>query len=143
MREHKEELGVLVSTEMGKVIAEGRGDVQEAIDFLEYISGEGRRLLGETTPSELPNKFCMTVRQPMGVVGCITPWNFPVAIPVWKIGAALISGNTIVFKPAEQTPCASRGLRNLRGSRASGGRAQYRERLRRGRGRGHRGEPAC
>ncbi len=104
MRERKDELGRLVSTEMGKVIAEGRGDVQEAIDFLEYIAGEGRRLLGETTPSELPNKFCMTVRQPVGVVGCITPWNFPIAIPIWKIGAALITGNTIVFKPAEQTP---------------------------------------
>ncbi len=104
MRERKDELGALVSTEMGKVIAEGRGDVQEAIDFLEYIAGEGRRLFGETTPSELPNKFCMTVRQPLGVVGCITPWNFPIAIPSWKIGAALITGNTIVFKPAEQTP---------------------------------------
>jgi acyl-CoA reductase-like NAD-dependent aldehyde dehydrogenase len=104
MRERKNELGALVSSEMGKVIAEGRGDVQEAIDFLEYIAGEGRRMLGETTPSELPNKFCMTVRQPLGVVGCITPWNFPIAIPTWKIGAALISGNTIVFKPAEQTP---------------------------------------
>jgi len=104
MRERKEELGRLVTREMGKVIAEGKGDVQEAIDFLEYIAGEGRRLLGETTTSELPNKFCMTVRQPMGVVGCITPWNFPMAIPMWKVGAALISGNTIVFKPASLTP---------------------------------------
>ncbi|MBN1200693.1 MAG: aldehyde dehydrogenase family protein [Anaerolineae bacterium] len=104
MRERKQALGELVTTEMGKVIAEGKGDVQEAIDFLEYIAGEGRRLLGETTPSELPNKFCMTVRQPIGVVGCITPWNFPMAIPIWKIGAALISGNTIVFKPASLTP---------------------------------------
>jgi aldehyde dehydrogenase (NAD+) len=109
MRERKDELGALVTTEMGKVIAEGRGDVQESIDFLEYIAGEGRRLLGETTPSELPNKFCMTVRQPLGVVGCITPWNFPTAIPTWKIGAALISGNTIVFKPASLTPlCVAR-----------------------------------
>lgn len=104
MRERKEELGAIVTSEMGKVIAEGRGDVQEAIDFLEYIAGEGRRMFGETTPSELANKFCMTIRQPMGVVGCITPWNFPIAIPIWKIGAALITGNTIVFKPAEQTP---------------------------------------
>ncbi len=104
MRERKDELGALVSAEMGKVIAEGRGDVQEAIDFLEYIAGEGRRLLGETTPSELPNKFCLTIRQPLGVVGCITPWNFPIAIPIWKIGAALVTGNTVVFKPAEQTP---------------------------------------
>ncbi|MGQ9849527.1 MAG: aldehyde dehydrogenase family protein [Aggregatilineaceae bacterium] len=104
MRQRKDELGRLVTREMGKVIAEGKGDVQEAIDFLEYIAGEGRRLLGETTTSELPNKFCMTVRQPMGVVGCITPWNFPMAIPMWKVGAALISGNTIVFKPASLTP---------------------------------------
>ncbi len=104
MRERKDELGALVTREMGKVIAEGRGDVQEAIDFLEYIAGEGRRMFGETTPSELPNKFNMTVRQPIGVVGLITPWNFPTAIPMWKAGAALITGNTIVFKPAEQTP---------------------------------------
>jgi len=104
MREKKNELGGIVSQEMGKIIAEGKGDVQESIDFLEYIAGEGRRLLGETTPSELPNKFCMTVRQPIGVVGCITPWNFPTAIPCWKLGAALISGNTIVFKPASLTP---------------------------------------
>ncbi len=104
MRQRKDELGALVTKEMGKVIAEGKGDVQESIDFLEYIAGEGRRLLGETTPSELPNKFCMTVRRPMGVVGLITPWNFPTAIPMWKVGAALITGNTIVFKPASLTP---------------------------------------
>lgn len=109
MRARKQELGELVTTEMGKVIAEGKGDVQEAIDFLEYIAGEGRRLFGETTPSELPSKFCMTVRQPIGVVGCITPWNFPTAIPIWKIGAALISGNAIIFKPASLTPlCVAR-----------------------------------
>ncbi|MCJ7687150.1 MAG: aldehyde dehydrogenase family protein, partial [Desulfobacteraceae bacterium] len=108
LRDRKEELGELVTKEMGKVIAEGKGDVQEAIDFLEYISGEGRRLFGETTPSELPNKFCMTIRQPIGVVGCITPWNFPFAVPCWKLGAALISGNTIVYKPATLTPlCAA------------------------------------
>lgn len=109
MKEKKNELGEIVSKEMGKVIAEGRGDVQESIDFLEYIAGEGRRLLGETTTSELQNKFCMTIRQPIGVVGCITPWNFPTAIPCWKIGAALVSGNTIVFKPASLTPlCAAK-----------------------------------
>jgi len=109
MKERKKELGELVSKEMGKIIAEGKGDVQESIDFLEYIAGEGRRLLGETTTSELQNKFCMTVRQPIGVVGCITPWNFPTAIPCWKIGAALVSGNTIVFKPASLTPlCAAK-----------------------------------
>jgi len=107
MRERKEELGKLVTQEMGKIIAEGKGDVQEAIDFLEYISGEGRRLLGETTPSELPNKFCLTLRQPIGIVGCITPWNFPMAVPCWKLGAALITGNVIVYKPATLTPlCA-------------------------------------
>lgn len=108
LRERKEEIGALVTKEMGKVIAEGKGEVQEAIDFLEYISGEGRRLLGETTPSELPRKFCMTVRRPIGIVGCITPWNFPVAVPCWKLGAALISGNTVVFKPSTLTPlCAA------------------------------------
>ncbi len=109
MRQRKEELGTLISKEMGKVLSEGKGEVQEGIDFFEYIAGEGRRLLGETTPSELPNKFCMTVRQPVGVAGCITPWNFPISIPCWKLGAALISGDTIVFKPASITPlCAAK-----------------------------------
>ncbi len=109
MRARKQELGELVTKEMGKVIAEGKGDVQEAIDFLEYIAGEGRRLLGETTPSELPNKLCLTLKQPIGVVGCITPWNFPTAVPCWKLGAALICGNTIVYKPATLTPlCAAK-----------------------------------
>ncbi|MBP9043319.1 MAG: aldehyde dehydrogenase family protein [Spirochaetes bacterium] len=109
MRQRKEELGTLISKEMGKVVSEGKGEVQEGIDFFEYIAGEGRRLLGETTPSELPNKFCMTVRQPVGVAGCITPWNFPISIPCWKLGAALISGDTIVFKPASITPlCAAK-----------------------------------
>ncbi len=109
IRERKGEMGRLVTQEMGKVIAEGRGDVQEAIDFFEYIAGEGRRLFGETTPSELPSKFCMTVRQPRGVAGLITPWNFPVAIPSWKTGAALISGCTVVLKPASSTPyCAAK-----------------------------------
>ncbi|MEM0128741.1 MAG: aldehyde dehydrogenase family protein [Thermoplasmata archaeon] len=103
LREHKEEIGRIVTREMGKVIAEGRGDVQEAIDFVEYMAGEGRRLAGETVPSELRSKFCMTIRQPKGVVACITPWNFPTAIPNWKIAAALVSGNTVVFKPASNT----------------------------------------
>lgn len=108
LRHHKDVIGEMVTREMGKVIAEGRGDVQEAIDFLGFIAGEGRRLRGETTTSELPDKFAMTLRQPIGVVGCITPWNFPTAIPAWKIGAALISGNSVVFKPASQTPqCAA------------------------------------
>ena len=107
-RKRKEELGRIVSQEMGKVIAEGRGDVQESIDFCEYMAGEGRRLAGETVPSELRNKFCLTVRQPKGVVACITPWNFPTAIPTWKIAAALICGNAVVFKPASNTAqCAT------------------------------------
>jgi alpha-ketoglutaric semialdehyde dehydrogenase len=102
-RERKERIARVVTQEMGKVIAEGRGDVQEAIDFVEYMAGEGRRLFGETVPSELRSKFCLTVRQPKGVVACITPWNFPTAIPNWKIAAALICGNTVVFKPASST----------------------------------------
>jgi alpha-ketoglutaric semialdehyde dehydrogenase len=103
LRQRKPEVGRIVTREMGKVIAEGLGDVQESIDFIEYMAGEGRRLFGETVPSELRSKFCLTVRQPKGVVACITPWNFPTAIPNWKIAAALISGNTIVFKPASNT----------------------------------------
>lgn len=103
LRARKEAVATIVTREMGKVIAEGRGDVQESIDFLEYMAGEGRRFVGETVPSELHRKFCLTIRQPMGVVGCITPWNFPTSIPNWKIAAALISGNTVVFKPASPT----------------------------------------
>ncbi len=108
LKARKAEVGRIVTQEMGKVIAEGLGDVQESIDFIEYMAGEGRRLAGETVPSELRNKFCLTVRQPKGVVACITPWNFPTAIPNWKIAAALITGNTIVFKPASATArCAA------------------------------------
>jgi alpha-ketoglutaric semialdehyde dehydrogenase len=103
LKERKAELGRIVTLEMGKVLGEGLGDVQESIDFVEYMAGEGRRLAGETIPSELRSKFCLTVRQPKGVVVCITPWNFPTAIPNWKIAAALISGDTIVFKPASNT----------------------------------------
>ncbi|HKV89904.1 MAG TPA: aldehyde dehydrogenase family protein [Thermoplasmata archaeon] len=103
MRQRKEAIGRVVTKEMGKVIAEGRGDVQESIDFIEYMAGEGRRLEGETVPSELRHKFCLTVRQPKGVVAAITPWNFPTAIPNWKIAAALVCGNTVVFKPASNT----------------------------------------
>ncbi|MCI4369898.1 MAG: aldehyde dehydrogenase family protein [Thermoplasmata archaeon] len=103
MRSRKESIGRVVTKEMGKVIAEGRGDVQEAIDFVEYMAGEGRRLAGETVPSELFRKICLTIRQPKGVVVCITPWNFPTAIPNWKIAAALICGNSVVFKPASNT----------------------------------------
>ncbi|MCU0637861.1 MAG: aldehyde dehydrogenase family protein, partial [Methanothrix sp.] len=100
----KEELARLMTAENGKVLQEARGDVQEAIDMAYYAAGEGRRLLGETAPSELPDKFCMTVRRPIGVVGLITPFNFPLAIPAWKIMPALISGNTMVLKPSSDTP---------------------------------------
>src|SRR5438309_8902867 len=102
--EHKQELAELMTREMGKVMAEAGGDVQEAIDMSLYMAGEGRRLFGQTTPSELRDKFNMTVRQPIGVVGVITPWNFPIAIPSWKIAPALVCGNTVVFKPATDTP---------------------------------------
>jgi alpha-ketoglutaric semialdehyde dehydrogenase len=102
--ERKEELAQLMSREMGKVLAEARGDVQEAIDMSFYMAGEGRRLFGQTTPSELPDKFNMSVRTPIGAVGVITPWNFPIAIPSWKIAPALVCGNTVVFKPATDTP---------------------------------------
>src|SRR5438309_2754824 len=102
--EHKQELAELMTREMGKVMAEAGGDVQEAIDMSYYMAGEGRRLFGHTTPSELPDKFNMSVRQPIGVVGVITPWNFPIAIPSWKIVPALVCGNTGVFKPATDTP---------------------------------------
>jgi alpha-ketoglutaric semialdehyde dehydrogenase len=112
MRDAKPALGRTVTLEMGKVISEGLGDVQESIDFIEYMAAEGRRLAGETVPSELRSKFCMTVRQPKGVVGCITPWNFPTAIPNWKIAAALVTGNTVVFKPASNTArCAAEVVR--------------------------------
>ncbi len=102
--EHKDELAELMAHEMGKVLAEAGGDVQEAVDMSYYMAGEGRRLFGHTTPSELPDKFNMSVRQPIGVVGVITPWNFPIAIPSWKIVPALVCGNTVVFKPATDTP---------------------------------------
>lgn len=102
--ERKEGLARLMTQEMGKVLAEARGDVQEAIDMTFYMAGEGRRMFGEVVPSELPNKFAMSVRDPIGVVGAITPWNFPIAIPSWKLMPALVAGNTVVFKPASDTP---------------------------------------
>src|SRR5215212_552046 len=92
---------------MGKVISEARGDVQEAIDMTFYMAGEGRRMYGQTTPSELREKFNMSVRKPFGVCGVITPWNFPMAIPSWKIAPALVCGNTVVFKPATLTPLSA------------------------------------
>jgi len=109
LRRDKEQLAREMTMEMGKVIQESRGDVQEAIDITEYMAGEGRRLFGHTTTSELRKKFCMTIRMPVGVCGLITPWNFPIAIPAWKIMTALICGNTVLFKPSSDTPlCAVR-----------------------------------
>jgi len=105
--ERKEELAREMTREMGKVLKETRGDVQEAIDMGFYMAGEGRRQFGYTVPSELPNKFAMCVRQPLGVCGMITPWNFPMAIPSWKIFPALVLGNTVVFKPASDTPLSA------------------------------------
>src|SRR5438045_6690981 len=103
----KEEYSKDMTREMGKVLAETRGDVQEAIDMTYYMAGEGRRLFGQTTPSELPNKFAMSVRKSIGVCGMITPWNFPMAIPAWKMMPALVAGNTVVIKAAEDTPLSS------------------------------------
>ncbi|MDH5458169.1 MAG: aldehyde dehydrogenase family protein [Nitrospinota bacterium] len=104
LQQQKESLAQDMTREMGKVISETRGDVQEAIDLTYYTAGEGRRLLGETVPSELKNKFCMSVRMPVGIVSAITPWNFPIAIPSWKLVPALVCGNTVVIKPATDTP---------------------------------------
>jgi len=107
LKQRKEELARLLTQEMGKVIAEARGDVQEAIDMAYYMGGEGRRLLGYTAPVEMPNKFGMAVRDPCGVVGIITPWNFPIAVPSWKIFPALVAGNTVIWKPSPETPAIS------------------------------------
>ncbi|MBN1397410.1 MAG: aldehyde dehydrogenase family protein [Bacteroidetes bacterium] len=101
---NKEELAREMTREMGKVLDETRGDVQEGIDTAYYAATEGRRLFGHTVPSELPNKFAMAIRVPVGVAGIITPWNFPMAIPAWGIFPAILSGNTVVFKPASDTP---------------------------------------
>jgi acyl-CoA reductase-like NAD-dependent aldehyde dehydrogenase len=100
----KEDFARDMTREMGKVLAETRGDVQEAIDMTYYMAGEGRRQFGQTTPSELQSKFQMSVRMPVGIAGLITPWNFPMAIPSWKMMPALILGNTVVIKPATDTP---------------------------------------
>ena len=104
MEERHQELAELLTREEGKTIAEARGEVQRAINVIEFFAGESRRITGHTIPSELPHNFCYTVKQPLGPVAIITPWNFPVAIPVWKIAPALVSGNTVVFKPASLTP---------------------------------------
>jgi aldehyde dehydrogenase (NAD+) len=107
LRAQKDDLAKDMTREMGKVLKETGGDVQEAIDMTYYIAAEGRRLHGHTTPSELPDKFMMSIRIPLGVAAMITPWNFPMAIPSWKIIPALVTGNTVVFKPAEDTPLSA------------------------------------
>jgi acyl-CoA reductase-like NAD-dependent aldehyde dehydrogenase len=104
LEQQHEELAVLMTREMGKILKETRGDVQTAIDVAKFIAGEGRRAEGETLPSGLPDKMCMTIRQPLGIVGIITPWNFPLAIPAWKTFPALLAGNAVVLKPASDTP---------------------------------------
>ncbi|MGC2295289.1 MAG: aldehyde dehydrogenase family protein [Candidatus Dormiibacterota bacterium] len=104
LEERKEELARLMTREMGKVLTEARGDVQEGIDMAKYMAGQGRNPVGEVVPSELRNKRAFTERVPIGVVGCVTPWNFPLAIPCWKLMPALLAGNAVVFKPAEDTP---------------------------------------
>ncbi|MBU8878403.1 aldehyde dehydrogenase family protein [Bacillus sp. FJAT-29790] len=104
LKERKEEIAQLLTSEMGKVIDEARGEVQEAIDMAFYMAGEGRRLFGDTVPSELRNKFALSVRVPIGVAGLITPWNFPIAIASWKSLPALVTGNAVVWKPATETP---------------------------------------
>ena len=96
-----------MTREMGKVLDETRGDVQEAIDMTFFMAGEGRRQYGQTVPSELRDKFAMSIRQPVGLCAVITPWNFPMAIPSWKIIPALVCGNTVVFKPATLTPLSA------------------------------------
>ena len=107
MEEHKEELAQLLTREEGKTISESRGELQRSINVAEFCAGEARRLNGETIQSELPANFAYTIKQPLGVVACVTPWNFPVAIPVWKIAPALVAGNTVVFKPASLTPATA------------------------------------
>src|SRR3954451_20312443 len=110
LTERKEDYARDMTREMGKVLKETRGDVQEAIDTAYFMAGEGRRLFGATVPSELPNKFAMALRVPIGVVGMIAPWNFPMAIPSWKLFPALVCGNTCVIKPAEDTPLSTMNL---------------------------------
>ena len=119
LKRRKQDLGRLMTREMGKVLKEALGDTQEAIDMSIYLAGEGRRLLGYTTPSELPHKMNYAIRRPIGRLALITPWNFPLAIPAWKIMPALVAGNTLVWKPSSDTPrmayelskiCSEQGL---------------------------------
>src|SRR5688500_4961471 len=107
MEDHKEELASILTREEGKTVSESRGEVQRAINVVEFCAGETRRMNGETIPSELPANFAYTIKEPHGVVACITPWNFPVAIPAWKLAPALAAGNTVVMKAAEATPATA------------------------------------
>src|ERR1700674_4127673 len=107
LEDHKEELAQILTREEGKTVAESRGELQRSINVAEFCAGESRRMNGETILSELPSNFAYTIKQPLGVVACVTPWNFPVAIPVWKIAPALVAGNTVVFKPASLTPATA------------------------------------
>src|ERR1700741_2343838 len=107
LEDHKEELAQLLTREEGKTIAESRGELQRSINVAEFCAGESRRMNGETIQSELPANFAYTIKQPLGVVACVTPWNFPVAIPIWKIAPALVAGNSVVFKPATLTPATA------------------------------------
>ncbi|MGZ5482831.1 MAG: aldehyde dehydrogenase family protein, partial [Pyrinomonadaceae bacterium] len=107
MEDAKEELAQILTREEGKTIGESRGELQRSINVAEFCAGESRRMNGETILSELPSNFVYTVKQPLGVVACVTPWNFPVAIPTWKIAPALVAGNTVVFKPATLTPATA------------------------------------
>src|SRR6266446_1978527 len=107
MEAAKEELATILTREEGKTISESRGELQRSINVAEFCAGESRRMNGETIQSELPANFAYTIKQPLGVVACVTPWNFPVAIPIWKIAPALVAGNTVVFKPATLTPATA------------------------------------
>src|SRR5258708_2521523 len=110
LEQRRDDLARQMTREMGKPVRETQGDVQTAIDVAKYVAGEGRRAEGETVPSALPDKLCLTLRQPLGVVGIITPWNFPLAIPAWKTFPALLAGNTVVLKPASDTPLTAASL---------------------------------
>ena len=107
MERRADEIARTITEEEGKPLPDARGEVKRAMNIMEYAAGEGRRMFGYTTPSELPNTVAYTVRRPLGVVGIITPWNFPIAIPAWKMAPALICGNAIVFKPASATPLSA------------------------------------
>lgn len=107
MEDQQEDLAQILTREEGKTIAESRGELERSINVADFCAGEARRMTGETIPSELPANFAYTIKQPLGVVACVTPWNFPVAIPVWKVAPALVAGNTVVFKPATLTPATA------------------------------------